>query len=87
MNSNIISILQLLGEGWKPKIFIKDSRKIIQMTHDGKHLIFYEHGQRKNLCFLTASIKETKLVAAVQFDTYPPTVIGETTDGAKTLKP
>jgi len=66
MSTNIISILQLLEEGWKPKIFMKDSKKIIQMTKDNHQIVFNEHKHRKNLCFLTAMIIENKLITAVE---------------------
>ena len=43
MNTNIISILQLVGEGWQSKILIKNSKKIIQVTKNDACFNFLEH--------------------------------------------
>lgn len=67
MNTNIISILQLMNEGWKVKLTNKSSKKLIQITKNNTRLIF-EEGDKKNLCFLQATIEDSSIVANVTIE-------------------
>ena len=70
MSTNIISLLQLVSEGWNMKIGIKETKKIIQITKDNSRLVFIE-GPAKNLCYLNATVIETKLITHVKDNNTP----------------
>ena len=64
MATNIISLLQLVGEGWKMSTSMLNDKNIIQVSKKNQRMTFCEN-VKKNLCFLTANILTTQLVASV----------------------
>ena len=67
MATNVISLLQLVDEGWEMSTRIRNGKKKIEVIKDNVKFIFHE-GQRKNLCFLTAEVVENKFVGNVMDD-------------------
>ena len=70
VSTNIISLLQLVSEGWNMKIGIKETKNFIQITKDNTRLVFVE-GPAKNLCYLHATVIETKLITHVKDNNTP----------------
>ena len=64
MVTNVISLLQLVDEGWEMITKMVNGKKTIEMTKHGAKFIFYEQ-ERKNLCFLTAKIVDNQFVGNV----------------------
>ena len=64
MATNVISLLQLVDEGWKMLTTMKHGKKKIEITKNNVKFTFCE-GQRKNLCFLTAEVTDNKFVGNV----------------------
>ena len=64
MATNVISLLQLMDEGWHMSSKRKNNKTFIHMTKDGNRLVFIE-GTKKNLCYLKARTVDTQLIANV----------------------
>ena len=64
MKTNIISLLQLVDEGWNMKIVRKEGKKYITVTKNGNKLVFCEN-DRKNLCFLRAAVTESNFIGNI----------------------
>ena len=64
METNVISLVQLLDEGYKINTDIKNKSPLIEVAKDNKTFVFYG-GSRPNLCFLDAKVKTSTLVANV----------------------
>ena len=62
MATNVISLLQLMDEGWHMSSKRKNDKTYIHMTKDGNRLVFVE-GNKKNLCYLKAKTIDTQLIA------------------------
>ena len=64
MATNIVSILQLVEEGWDVSVDVLNSKKVIKVRKGNKMLVFHEKN-KKNLCFLTAEIVKSDFVANI----------------------
>ena len=67
MATNIVSILQLVAEGWLVNITMIGDKKIIEVKYQNKKLVFWEK-DKKNLAFLTAKVVESDMVVNVTTD-------------------
>ena len=74
MTTNVISLMQLMDEGWTVKPIIKNKKKIIQVTKKDKRLIF-EEGDKKNLCFLSATTEKSMLITSITEDQWEDSMI------------
>ena len=88
MVTNVISLLQLVVEGWKMVTTKLNGRKIIQMKNKNGAMTFVE-SEKKHLCFLSAKTVTTEFVGNINHNSDDDRVIPETemktTDGVKLL--
>ena len=64
MSTNVISLLQLVDEGWEMITKTNNGKKQIEVFKNNIKFTFHE-GDRKNLCFLKAEIIDHKFVGNV----------------------
>ena len=64
MATNVISLLQLVEDGWNMTMDVENGTKIINMQRNDSLFSFTER-KRPNLCFLEATVVDTKFIGSV----------------------